>query len=176
MIRVDSPSDLIEIQKNDINYARFGIEPLVQKWTRLGFLPKLVNDPVWKPFPSEGSLDKWKTRGNDFYKRKEYSDAIRAYSAGLEDEKENASLLYLNRSAANLALGLNEAALHDALLHLAEIKGSSDKGIFRVARCLYNLRRFEDALEYSLKIPGGNQDASDLLLKIRARISVCIYS
>jgi tetratricopeptide (TPR) repeat protein len=174
MIRVDSPSDVIVIEKNEENYSLFPVAEAISSWERKGYQPSLLYDPVWRAFPADVTDDKWKGRGNEFFKRKEYANAIRSYSAGIEaGGTENTSLLYLNRSAAYLMFGQNEKALSDALDHLALCGDvTSTKGLYRAARSLYNLRRFDEALSFALKL-AEDAEAKEFQAKIRCRIEVC---
>lgn len=81
-------------------------------------------------------------------------------------------LAYLNRSLANLRLGHPEKALSDA------VRGShpgltSEKGLFRQARALYELGEFGRCMErlnQLLESHLGNEDAHKELIRAKARL------
>lgn len=66
-----------------------------------------------------------------------YSSAIHAATT-----MEQSQLAYLNRSLANLGLGRSEKALEDT-----RKGGDSEKALFREARALYGLGKFDECLE-----------------------------
>eukprot|EP01130_Rhizamoeba_saxonica_P018929 TRINITY_DN9658_c0_g1_i1.p1 TRINITY_DN9658_c0_g1~~TRINITY_DN9658_c0_g1_i1.p1 ORF type:complete len:373 (-),score=102.34 TRINITY_DN9658_c0_g1_i1:96-1214(-) len=84
-----------------------------------------------------------KMRGNKFYSKGNYEQALALYSEGLEIDPENA-VLYSNRSATNYNLGNIEAALEDANKCI-EVDGDFMKGYLRKGEALVKLEQWEDA-------------------------------
>lgn len=96
-----------------------------------------------------------------------YSAAIRA--AGTPQEEQ---LAYLNRSFANLRLGRPEKAMLDATRG-SGVDPSSEKALFREARSLYELGRFQsslDKLQTLLASHPENAAATSELERTKARL------
>ena len=85
----------------------------------------------------------FKEKGNEFYKKKKYNEAIEAYTEGLSIDPTN-HVLYSNRSACYHALQQFDACLKDAEIcrHLVP---TWVKGCFRLATARFALGLYEDA-------------------------------
>jgi ankyrin repeat protein len=97
------------------------------------------------------SAEELKAKGNAHFLKKEYKEAIKAYTNAIELDTSNA-VLYSNRSAAHLK-GNPKAALKDAEESLA-IDESYTKGFLRKSKALHALGRpahAEQALKNGLE-------------------------
>ena len=81
--------------------------------------------------------DELKNRGNEYFRKHEYKEAIDAYSAAIELDGSNA-VLFGNRSAAQLGAGDAHAALRDAERAL-KVNESYTKGYLRKSKALLAL-------------------------------------
>ena len=88
-----------------------------------------------------------KQRGNDLFKRANYSEAVQAYTESLSHEPES-DVLLLNRSAAYMALGQYAKALADCE-RAVQGREPSGKALLRMAKCQLGVGR-PDAALYTL--------------------------
>ena len=86
------------------------------------------------------SSEKDKEEGNEFFRKKQYAEAVKSYTQGLEGlhamddvTKELMIILYANRAAAYLGLKAWDAALQDCSKAL-ELDPNHEKAIFRRAQ------------------------------------------
>lgn len=108
-----------------------------------------------------------KTRGNDFYKAKNYSSAVEAYGKAISLDLA-APLLYTNRAAAYLMLQQYKEALADCDTAL-QLDITCAKAYFRKASALKGLGRLDEALtavstglEHDSTNAGGKSDKTSL--------------
>jgi len=92
----------------------------------------------------ESSANLKKNAGNKAFIKKNYEQAIQRYTEGIEINPDHT--LYSNRSACFIQLGQWENALEDAHKCL-ELKEDFAKGYFRKGVALFELGRYEDAVE-----------------------------
>ena len=86
-----------------------------------------------------------KKLGNEYYERKQYTEAISCYTRAISLEPEEASL-YGNRCAAYLMLENYAAALEDALTSI-KLDDKFVKGYLRAGKCYINTGNFVKARE-----------------------------
>ncbi|KAJ6643846.1 Methyltransferase [Pseudolycoriella hygida] len=123
-----------------------------------------------KLMPGDSVVD-WKRSGNDYFVQKRYSEAIDAYTSGINGGKDDAIKLDLlaNRSAAYLAIQKYKLSLIDANSVL-DVKRNHIKCIFRKARALFGLAEYENALAFL------NSVAMDALSKSDKKIVTDLVS
>ncbi|KAI9005351.1 hypothetical protein BC832DRAFT_557172 [Gaertneriomyces semiglobifer] len=144
MIRIDSPTDLKFVSPFD---------PLVKgiAWAR-----DYPRQGIWVvPVPEKKPLDYWKNTGNAHFVKKQFFQAMKAYTDGIDEHitDPRVSLLFLNRAQARIHLQRYNAALHDAVTSLENagcVRNDPllyQKALLRKAKALYCLRRWKDARE-----------------------------
>ena len=86
--------------------------------------------------------------GKQSFKERNYPRALKYYSEAIE-EKPEASLAYLNRSAVNLQLNMYYNAYKDAekSVQLQKEDKLNEKGYFRMGKAAYSMRQFQMALD-----------------------------
>ncbi|KAF8605089.1 hypothetical protein BDV93DRAFT_72846 [Ceratobasidium sp. AG-I] len=92
---------------------------------------------------------KFKERGNQYFKNRQWLQAREAYLDGVEFWPDNAKLmeiLWLNVAAANIELGHWPGALRGSAEALT-INLKSSKAYYRAARALIHYERYEEALD-----------------------------
>ncbi|KAI9878412.1 MAG: hypothetical protein M1830_000932 [Pleopsidium flavum] len=142
-MRIDHVSDLIWLSETD--------ERVPMQWRpRISQLDK--------------TADEWRCDGNAAMKAEKFFDAI----------KKQVSMLrhHINRSLANLKLRYYDAALVDANCTPANAK-LPEKGLYRAARALYELGRFQECsnfLELLLKGYPGNEPGKRELSRVNDRL------
>ncbi|CAI5716045.1 unnamed protein product [Hyaloperonospora brassicae] len=94
--------------------------------------------------PSRDDDSQHKKRGNDFFRAKNYEEAIREYSLGIDNEPT--ATLYSNRSAAYCALGHFERARRDAEEAIA-LDADWAKTYSRKGKALYGLGLYKKAAD-----------------------------
>ncbi|RPA92785.1 hypothetical protein L873DRAFT_1749909 [Choiromyces venosus 120613-1] len=153
-IRVDHVSDIIFLDGED--------ERIPEKWRpRLRLLARRPLD--------------WKEDGNRFYGGKQYFEAARCYTKGLEVAEpysEIERVLLLNRAQAYLELGYTEKALVDADKVLGQ-DPLNIKALYRSAVSCYEDGDYESAkarLVKLLKEYPENKNAKDGLLRTFRRL------
>ncbi|KID83169.1 TPR domain protein [Metarhizium guizhouense ARSEF 977] len=146
-----------------------------------------VSDIIWLDGTEECVPSKWRrpksrskdstsirVEGNQAVTESNWAAAHRLYTSAIKAAvaADDERLAYLNRSLANLRLGHPEKALSDA------VRGShpgltSEKGLFRQARALYELGEFGRCMErlnQLLESHLGNEDAHKELIRAKARL------
>ena len=93
---------------------------------------------------SQTTSEKYKSRGNEFFKSGQYKEALEQYTEALKIDPENA-VLYSNRSITYAKLEDYECALADAL-KCTQIKPQWAKGFLRKAAALEHLGRHEEVM------------------------------
>ncbi|KAI1461406.1 hypothetical protein F4805DRAFT_453838 [Annulohypoxylon moriforme] len=144
-----------------------------------------VSDIIWLQDTDPRIPFKWRKRvltldenskdirleGNAAVQRRAWAEAEQLYTDAIRVAKtpEEEQLAHLNRSLANLNLERPEKALNDAL------KGNtSEKALFREAKALYSLRKFNPCLEKLLAVVRSNPKNSDAWVEIkRAKQRIC---
>ncbi|KAL8816286.1 MAG: hypothetical protein Q9223_004678 [Gallowayella weberi] len=103
-------------------------------------IPKQWNFPKGK-----FSALQWKEKGNESVKSKRYYHAIACYNKALDMavSPELAKIIHLNRSQARLSIQCYDSARDDADFVL-NIDGVNEKALFRMARGLYAVGKFND--------------------------------
>ena len=107
-------------------------------------------DEVGMPVHSVNSeqLDEMRKKGNDFFKKGFYSDALKIYSEAIDMSKENKISLYVtllsNRASAYLKLGQYEEALQDAEEYILQ-QPKCWKGYARKALAFFEMNCLQDA-------------------------------
>jgi stress-induced-phosphoprotein 1 len=123
------------------------------------------------PSPAMATAQEAKERGNAFYQRKQYAEAVACYSTAIELEPASHAV-YTNRAAAHFALQNFEEALGDAVTSTA-LDDSWVKGYYRAGASLVALERYDDAVDAyhrgMAKDPTNAQVKSGLAHAIRLR-------
>lgn len=112
-----------------------------------------------------------KERGNAYYQRKEYEEAVSCYTKAVDlDPSQHA--VYTNRAAAHFALQNYEGALADAVASTT-LNDSWTKGYYRQGASLAAMERYDEAVEaYQrgvLEDPTNTQVKAGLAQAIRMR-------
>ncbi|TDL25388.1 hypothetical protein BD410DRAFT_837570 [Rickenella mellea] len=119
-----------------------------QSWARGKILTR---SPV-----STSSVDAWRVSGAAHFRAKRWLAAAVYFSNGLELDPD-AFVLRLNRSEAYIRMGWYRSAFHDAEKVLLEGHNIEDtlirKAIFRAAKSLYHLGRYNEAIEIANRRP-----------------------
>lgn len=119
-------------------------------------------------------MDDWaeaKAKGNQAYQAGNHQQAIKHFTTAIELETpkntgKQLHILYSNRSAAQLSLGLAHEALMDAK-KCQELEPTFAKGWSREGAALYRLGRFSDAMaayEAGLQQTPGNAVSEKFLV------------
>lgn len=166
-LRVDHPSDLVQLSPLDTRISRDICANLVQV--------------------DKSALD-WKEEGNVAYNAENYLAALRAYSQGLDacsfDDKTIKYDLLRNRAVVNILLKRCEHALADAKAAIIPAKEREDdeavalnsKAYERAGRAAYELGRFEEAeacFRKMQKLAPTNAVAFSALERIEQRKKEC---
>ncbi|KAJ9469643.1 Stress-induced-phosphoprotein 1 [Diplonema papillatum] len=117
------------------------------------------------------SADEYKNKGNDFFKKGKYQDAVTWYSKAIEadPDSEAAGAVYSNRAASYISLKQYKEAIADAE-RCIQVRPNWIKGPFRKAvalECLGNIDEAEKNLSVALKCEPGNADIQDRIGKVR---------
>lgn len=128
------------------------------------------------------AIAKLRTSGNDAYKKKQFQDACRIYSLGIDMAlarpawepsglvKDELYLLYANRSQAFMAIGNWPEGLADAEASIDCKKVGNPKAHWRKGKCLKEMGRLEearDALELGLEYGGDDSDLKSLYKEVQ---------
>jgi tetratricopeptide (TPR) repeat protein len=113
----------------------------------------------------------WKEKGNFFYRRNKFYNAIRAYTSGIQENPKDASL-FANRAMVFMSIGHPTFALADAEESL-KLEPSNVKVMWRKAVALCRIKRHKDAISFLKKvipdIPNGTgKELKNLLLSTEA--------
>ena len=92
------------------------------------------------------SAEEWKSDGNDFYRAKNYHEAIRAYGVAIQLDGENNPPFYLNRAAAYLMTKQYQEAVEDCDLSL-KLDSNNAKAYFRKANALKGMFKISEAMQ-----------------------------
>ncbi|RLN85078.1 hypothetical protein BBJ28_00001110 [Nothophytophthora sp. Chile5] len=103
-----------------------------------------ASTPQGRSAPSLGDDSRCKSRGNEFFKQKDFEAAIREYSLGIE--LQPTATLHSNRSAAYCALGQFEAAKADADAAIA-LDPEWAKTYSRKGKALYGMASYRKAAD-----------------------------
>lgn len=127
------------------------------------------------------AIAKLRTSGNDAYKKKQFGEAVRVYSLGIEMAlgrpnwepsglvKDELYLLYANRSQAYMATGLWPEGLADAEVSIDCKRVGNPKAHWRKGKCLKEMGRLEEAreaLELGLEFGGEDADLKSLYKEV----------
>lgn len=100
-----------------------------------------------------------KEQGNDYFKKKDYTNATRLYTQAIALDPKNPAYL-TNRAASRMGSRQYQAALDDCLAAAAlQAAAPQSKTLLRLARCQLALGRVEPAqqtLDQLLKLDGAN--------------------
>ncbi|KAJ5502157.1 hypothetical protein N7463_005031 [Penicillium fimorum] len=90
----------------------------------------------------------WKMKGSEHFSQGDYRSAILCYSKTLDahPSPELVVIAQLNRALSFLKSYRFDATLKD-VEHVLQVSELSEKGLFRKAQALYQLRRFQDSCE-----------------------------
>ncbi|KAL8687450.1 MAG: hypothetical protein Q9224_005149, partial [Gallowayella concinna] len=132
-------------------------------------IPKRWNFPKGK-----FSALEWKEKGNESMKSKKYYYAIACYNKALDVtvSPELSMTIRLNRSQARLSIQCYDSARDDADFVLNSDK-INEKGLFRLARALYAVGKFNDcrlSLEKLCSLYPRNKIAATELDRCRKRV------
>lgn len=142
-----------------------------------------VSDIIWLQDDDPRIPFKWRKRvltldedskdirveGNAAVQRRNWAEAEQLYTNAIRAAKtsEEKQLAHLNRSLTNLHLGRAEKALDDALNGGASGDSPSEKALFREAKALYALQKFNPCLEKLLAVVRSNPENSDAWTEIK---------
>lgn len=147
----------------------------------------------WRPQISQlgKTAGEWKSEGNSALKSGDFFDAAEKqvlcslmmplysrtfrYTLALQcpSTSEEARIIKMNRALANLKLRQYDAALLDAGCSPPDVK-PLEKGLYRAARALYELGRFQDCydtLNVLLKEYPGNEEGRKELSRVKNRLT-----
>eukprot|EP00055_Hartaetosiga_balthica_P006610 m.21055 g.21055 ORF g.21055 m.21055 type:complete len:1154 (+) comp5321_c0_seq2:201-3662(+) len=117
-----------------------------------------------------------KSKGNEFYKKRNFKDAITCYTKAIRYDPK--ASYYSNRSAAHFETGFYEGAVHDCLI-AEQLAGSDDvlksKIMLRRAKCLIFLGELEDAKIAIDCIPKFTPESNRVLTAILTRLEQKMY-
>jgi len=111
--------------------------------------------------------EEFKAKGNDFFQRGSYKEAITWYSKAIQEAPKE-SVYYSNRSAAYASLRQWNESLQDAT-KCADLKPDWVKGHYRKGIALFELKRFEEAegvLKRGLQLEPTNAEMKSKLEEI----------
>lgn len=115
----------------------------------------------------------FKNKGNQFFKAKDYPQAIEFYSKAIEAEPKN-QVYYSNRSAAYLANNELNKAWSDGVSAI-NLKPDWKKGYFRAATALQGLKRYGDAyntVQRGLAKLNNDKDLTAKLAELEPHLTV----
>ena len=102
-----------------------------------------------------GPANEAKEEGNNYFRSKEYDNAITAYSRAIDlcptEDNDTMSIFYGNRAAAYLAIDAYERGVDDCSMAL-DLKPSYSKVWMRRSQAYEKLNRTEDALVDAKKV------------------------
>ncbi|KAL1915347.1 uncharacterized protein VTP21DRAFT_6805 [Calcarisporiella thermophila] len=122
----------------------------------------------------EEIAENFKNQGNDCFKTRQFQDAIKHYTQGLEAKCSDSALneqLYVNRAAANLELQNYRKTINDCAQAL-KINPANVKAFYRSARALLALDVLVESIdccERGLKIDPENKSLRVLLTQAKKR-------
>ena len=126
----------------------------------------LLSDPPSISDEDMAKAGECKAKGNAHFGKKEWSEAIAAYSDAIKLNPTDETY-YSNRSASYIHLKKHEEALHDAVI-CRHLKPKWMKGCYRLAVARLALDRYEDAAVSAwegLNLEEGNPELEALVTK-----------
>jgi ankyrin repeat protein len=138
------------------------VEQAESSTSELAPLPEVAQQSVSEANKVKAS--EWKDKGNAFFKKSDYANAVDAYTKGLELDPTN-HIIYSNRSACYHALQQYDDCLKDAEI-CRRLVPHWLKGCFRLATARFALGRYEDAAVAAyegLQIDEGSEELKSLL-------------
>ncbi|KAJ6139733.1 hypothetical protein N7471_006219 [Penicillium samsonianum] len=115
---------------------------------------------------ADENASSWKAKGTEHFDQGDYRSAILCYSKTLDahPSPELVIIAQLNRALSFLKSYRFDAALKD-VEHVLQVSELSEKGLFRKAQALYQLRRFKESCEIhailAQKYPDNTQAAHE---------------
>jgi tetratricopeptide (TPR) repeat protein len=117
------------------------------------------------------------------FKCKKYKQAIISYTEGLnqkiESDRELSSTLHSNRSAAHYHLANYRSAFNDAVF-ARKFNAKNFKAVLRGAQCCFQLRMYDDAVQWSdaaLALNPADEASRDLRRKSEiAKVMIILLS
>jgi len=110
--------------------------------------------------------DQWKNKGNTAYSSKNYNEAVKCYSEAIKLDTTSNPALYTNRAAAYAGLNDWEKSLSDANKSLS-INPEWLKGYFRKGAALFELKRWEEAVQAYKKAVQMDPQNQDITSKLK---------
>lgn len=92
------------------------------------------------------TAEEWKSDGNDLYRAKHYSEAIKAYGVAIQLDGESNPPYYLNRAAAYLMTKQFQEAVTDCETSI-NLDSSNAKAHFRKANALKGMFKISEAMQ-----------------------------
>lgn len=132
----------------------------LDRWAQLEVLPEASQESAEIAIGS-------KTRGNEYFQRKEWQHALDCYSDAIESNSKDGRF-YANRSACQIQLGNPREALIDAIL-ARKLRPKWTKPYYRQAVALSELQRHQDAAITAyegLRLEPSNVELQKLLRNI----------
>lgn len=130
-------------------------------------------------------VTKLRDTGNDHFRKARYADANKHYTLGLQAAlgrplwepsqlcREEASMLYANRAQTHMSLRNWAEGAVDAEASVEAKKMGNAKAWWRRGRCLMEMGRLEEALDWlkrGLELEGEEKDLADLIKEVKSRI------
>eukprot|EP01023_Acetabularia_acetabulum_P059621 TRINITY_DN7170_c0_g3_i5.p1 TRINITY_DN7170_c0_g3~~TRINITY_DN7170_c0_g3_i5.p1 ORF type:complete len:958 (+),score=120.04 TRINITY_DN7170_c0_g3_i5:110-2983(+) len=130
---------------------------------------KLRNFVQTKNVDLEGSFGDLKAKGNDFFRRKDYSSALNYYLSALDFEKNQVSVLLKNRAACQLKLKEYLDAAIDASVSILLNEKDNNKAVLHKASALREMGLFQLAIQ-SIQSENDALQSSPLLQQLLAQL------
>lgn len=117
----------------------------------------------------------YKTRGNEFYRSKNYKKACECYTKGIEakcGKKYIEAALYTNRAACNLALQNYRKCINDCNECLQR-QPKNIKAMYRIAKAFSAIRKLDEAqkwLEKAVSVDDKNNAVNNMLESVKNQI------
>jgi serine/threonine-protein phosphatase 5 len=116
------------------------------------------------------TAEEWKLKGNEFFKRCDFSSAIEAYSKAIA--LFPTSIMYVNRATCNFQLENYGSAIADCNSAI-DLDAKYGKAYYRRGCCYVNLRKLKEAVEDFTKlcqIDPQNREGRERIKEIKAQI------
>ncbi|XP_053549405.1 tetratricopeptide repeat protein 4 [Bombina bombina] len=100
--------------------------------------------------PPEEQAKSYKDEGNEYFKEKNYKQAVESYTQGIKkncSDVELNAILYTNRAAAQFHIGNYRSAINDAI-SARKLKPDHSKAIIRGALCFMEIKNYNEALKW----------------------------
>lgn len=121
---------------------------------------------------SQAKGEEFKTKGNEFFAKNDYQEAIKWYTKAIEAYPQG-HVYFSNRCACYTSLNELDKALKDAE-ECVRLKGDWSKGYYRLGNTLALLHRYEEAqtaLKKGLQIESTNTDIANRLKEVDAALA-----